>query len=106
MSGSVMEWVEGDVRGLGGKDWGAKWSPREPAPQLTPVDTPVRLVPTKDGGTGTSIGQTPRASQAVKQTPQCTTPPTTVPRERCQPSKPNGTTERSQHAKERGCTPP
>ncbi|MEQ2307700.1 hypothetical protein AMECASPLE_020946 [Ameca splendens] len=56
MGGSVMEWAEGGVRRCGAKDWGAKCSPREPAPRLTPKGTPVRRVPTRDGGIGTSIG--------------------------------------------------
>ncbi|MED6240674.1 hypothetical protein ATANTOWER_025656 [Ataeniobius toweri] len=42
MSGSVMKWEEGGVQGWGGKDWGAKCSPREPARRLNPIGTPVR----------------------------------------------------------------
>ncbi|MEQ2316297.1 hypothetical protein AMECASPLE_031176 [Ameca splendens] len=57
MSGNVMEMAEGGVRGWGGKDWGAKRSPREPAPRLNPIGTPVCQVPTKEGGIGTSTGQ-------------------------------------------------
>ncbi|MED6269635.1 hypothetical protein CHARACLAT_001584 [Characodon lateralis] len=60
MSGIVMELAEGGVRGWGGKDWGANRSPREPAPRLTPIGTPVCRVPTKEGGIGTSAGQKTR----------------------------------------------
>ncbi|MED6275209.1 hypothetical protein CHARACLAT_024227 [Characodon lateralis] len=45
-----------EVWGWGGKDWGAKCSPRDPAPQLTPIGTSICRVPTKEGGTGTSTG--------------------------------------------------
>ncbi|MEQ2264253.1 hypothetical protein XENORESO_014129 [Xenotaenia resolanae] len=48
--------------------------------------------------------ETPGVSQAVKQTPRCTTPPTTVPKGKT-PSKQNGGTERPQHAQQRGRTP-
>ncbi|MEQ2279888.1 hypothetical protein AMECASPLE_013882 [Ameca splendens] len=41
MSGIVMELAEGGVWGWEGKDWGANRSPREPAPRLTPIGTPV-----------------------------------------------------------------
>ncbi|KAK5604706.1 hypothetical protein CRENBAI_012446 [Crenichthys baileyi] len=42
---------------MGREGLGAKRSPREAAPRLTPLGSPVSRVPTKDGGIGTSIGQ-------------------------------------------------
>ncbi|MEQ2183488.1 hypothetical protein GOODEAATRI_033179 [Goodea atripinnis] len=49
--------------------------------------------------------QANRDHRAVKQTPRCTTPPTTMPKERRRPSEPKGATERPQHTEQRGHTP-
>ncbi|KAK5600774.1 hypothetical protein CRENBAI_010352 [Crenichthys baileyi] len=71
-----MERVEGGVRGWGGKDCGAKCFSRKPGPWLTPIGIPVRRVPTKDGGKGTSIG---RKARDRDQAPRSERKPGTTP---------------------------
>ncbi|XP_015258060.1 PREDICTED: NACHT, LRR and PYD domains-containing protein 3-like [Cyprinodon variegatus] len=45
-----MEQAEGEFRGWGAKDWGACCTPREPAPPLAPIGTPVLREPLQRGG--------------------------------------------------------
>ncbi|MEQ2293547.1 hypothetical protein AMECASPLE_034674 [Ameca splendens] len=79
MSGSMMEWAEGGVQGSGGKDWGAKCSPRKPASRLTPIGTPVHRVPTREGGIGTSIERKARDRDQAPRTDRKPGPTPPVP---------------------------
>ncbi|MED6256290.1 hypothetical protein ATANTOWER_023371 [Ataeniobius toweri] len=57
MSGSMMEWAVGGVRGdREERTGGQNVLPKGPSSPAYPTGAPVRQVPTKDGGIGTSIG--------------------------------------------------
>ncbi|MEQ2285332.1 hypothetical protein AMECASPLE_030617 [Ameca splendens] len=85
MRGSVMKRVEGDVQGWGRKDWGAECSPSEPAPQPTPIGTPV---PTKEGGTGTPTGPNAKDRHQARRTDQKLGPTPQPPRNYPNPQTP------------------
>ncbi|KAK5605691.1 hypothetical protein CRENBAI_007643 [Crenichthys baileyi] len=86
-----MEWAEGGVWGWGGKNWGAKCSPREPGSPANPNRHPVLRFPTKERSIGASTGPKARDRQQAARTDQKPGPklPASPPRNRPNPLNPD-----------------
>ncbi|MED6242953.1 hypothetical protein ATANTOWER_012549 [Ataeniobius toweri] len=85
--------------------WGrGSATPREPAPWLIPIGIPVRRVPTKEGGIGTSTGQKTR-HRCLRPKPRPKTG-TNTPSTPLEPPKPSNPDPQPRHAVHRLKKPP
>ncbi|KAK5610681.1 hypothetical protein CRENBAI_001448 [Crenichthys baileyi] len=74
---------------MGSEKLGAKSSPRDPSPRLTPIGTTVRRVPTKVGGTGTSSRPKVRDRHQAQRTDRKPGPTSPASPEPAKTSNPN-----------------